>query len=145
MGAPKNPRPNPYPHKDYLLICAKFIEMVSSGLSLKDSASIAGCSYETIRVWRQNDPEFNEKCFVATADFKRIQIEKIAEAGKKWWAAAAWLLERTFPEEYAQRSTVSLQGNVTSEMVKRLNAGRERAAKAKLAEQLPIEKTESIQ
>lgn len=113
--------------KDYKLKCDKVVEMMNTGLSMQDAGYIAGVSHDSIQRWRETDPEFNEACFQAKAEFKRIHLERVAEAGKKWWAASAWLLERNFPEEFGQRSTVALQGNVTEEMVKRLNAGRERA------------------
>ena len=116
--------------RDYGLKCDKYVEMVTQGLSAADACRIAGVSHDTIQRWREDDEEFGQRCFEARAAFKLIHISNIAKAGKTWWAASAWLLERTFPEEYAQRSTVSLQGSVTGEMVKRLNAGRERAAAA---------------
>ena len=134
MPAPKRPRRIPYDELNRKLICDKYVEVLSEGLGVMDACSICHTNKETIHRWREEDEDFNERVFEAEANFKLRHLININKAAEKWWAAGAWQLERNFPEKYAQRSTVALEGAVTQEMVKRLNSARERFQKEKETE-----------
>lgn len=122
----------PYSEQNRKEICEKYLELLTEGLGPSDAARVCQVPHQTFEEWRHKDDEFSQKVFAARAAFKLHHLRNVSKGGSQWWAASAWMLERNFPEEFGQRSTVSLQGNVTDEMVKRLNAGRERAAKAGL-------------
>jgi hypothetical protein len=75
-----------------------------------DSAAAARvCLHpSTVSRWKKEKPDFAILLRNARENFRDAQfaiIENMATAGKATsWRAAAWLLERTFPEDYAPRA-----------------------------------------
>ncbi|MGI8552841.1 MAG: hypothetical protein ACR2PL_18945 [Dehalococcoidia bacterium] len=80
----------------------KLTHAIALGATYKLAANYAGIDYDTLRVWRETKPAFSvalkEAEGKATMGWLR-KVEEAAEAGV--WQAAAWKLERRYPEEYA--------------------------------------------
>lgn len=117
-----NPRAKNIPQRianpNYVeLVVMPFIDTLERGLPLKFALKLAGISDVQFRSWmKKADKDLEEgKETVYTKIKKRIeraQAEKVlsyinkielqAEEGE--WKAAAWLLERLYPEEFGKKS-----------------------------------------
>lgn len=91
-------------HAKYTIALAKVIcEGLAKGLSRELAASRAGVNRRTIWEWTKSKPEFAEMVenaeAVAAAHWLD-QIESAAADGN--WQAAAWRLERRYPDTYGQ-------------------------------------------
>jgi hypothetical protein len=77
----------------------------SVGCSQSVAARYAGCSPSTIQNTAERDPKFAEKLRQAKCNAEIGLVKNIRNAAKKeqYWRAAAWALERGFPEKYARR------------------------------------------
>jgi hypothetical protein len=83
---------------------ARFCEAVRRGATYQLAAKYAGISDECYRQWRLKYPAFDER--VRAAEGKAgmewlLVIDREALAGN--WQAAAWKLERRYPQEYGRR------------------------------------------
>src|ERR1041385_1262536 len=69
------------------------------------AAMYVGCTTETIRAVARQDPDFATELHKAELDAEIKLLEAIRDAAKdvKQWRAAAWALERLFPERYGNR------------------------------------------
>ena len=82
---------------------ATILRALKHGASYKRAAEAAGISYETFRTWRESDPAFSAALQKAQAAMTAKALRAIEEAHQSGaWQAAAWWLERTFPEEYGR-------------------------------------------
>ena len=111
---------------------AGLIKAVAAGNTYEVSCRLMKISHNTFQRWRETDPIFQAK--VEQAQAKAISgniavIQQAAQSGKHW-QAAAWWLERKYPQDWALRQVIAVEGNFIAEMEKRLHAGRERAAAA---------------
>lgn len=92
---------------------------IERGLPLRDSALLAGISYDTLNRWRNSGeaedaaPEFYNFCNA----LKRAQavavdtlVSQIQSAARKDWKAAAWLLERRHPENWGRQQRLEHTG-----------------------------------
>ena len=115
---------------------------IELGAPRKHAAACAGVSYETVRRWMragEQDEDSPQGELVRRVDLARgalamrcLQaIHTAAEDGT--WQAAAWVLERRFPDQFGRRTCRDLQpvvpssGHATDEEV---NAMAERIAAA---------------
>lgn len=93
---------------------------VGNGLSIKSACDYAGINESTFYVWQnkcQEDLDKGKKDSVyvdffkslkkARIAFKHANLKNIQNAAKKHWQASAWILERTFPEEYGSKQIVN--------------------------------------
>ena len=86
------------------------VEMKKSGLNDCDIAAAIGVCKQTFSKWL-NHPEtklqreLSERLKKAESDYKEVLLTTIRKAALEKngnWTAAAWLLERKYPEEYSQ-------------------------------------------
>lgn len=117
-------RPTKYNSK----IAKTIFKHVSEGVSREGSASLAGVRVSTLYDWQNKIPEFSEGIKRAEARYERGAIKSISRAGKRprFWAAAAWTLERKFPSKYGKvdRNVVeakTMQVAPTAEYIKAVN------------------------
>lgn len=97
---------------------AKATEMKKSGCLDKDIAAYMGVRPETFSRWI-NNPKSDNQNQLAQA-LKRVETEYKANLLKiiynagvcGTWQAAAWLLERKYPHEYARQDRVKPDTNV---------------------------------
>ena len=110
---------------------------ISDGLTFEDACRIVHIASVTFRVWRERGTEDERKgvksIFTdlleavrnAESGFKRTHLRRIKQAslhkGPGVWQAAAWLLERKFPAEFAVRQHVAIT-NKLDDFVKAFDA-----------------------
>ena len=98
----------------------KIKSMLNIGGDRSMAAGYARCHPATIRAEMRRDPEFANQVTQAELRNESSFLKVIHKAGKdpKQWRAAAWALERLYPERYARR-----KGNtLTEEQVQQLIA-----------------------
>ena len=102
-------------------VLRRAVNLKKGGANNKDIAAALGISEQTFYVWL-NKPsttlqhEFSEQLKKAEADYKNALLAVIAKAGRdRDWKAAAWLLERKYPAEYARTDRVQAEVNAQSE------------------------------
>jgi transposase len=95
------------------------IKLKKGGANDKDIAAALGVTAETFCRWK-NDPKTDKQQQLsqglkkAEADYKNALVGIILrDASQRDWKAAAWLLERKYPEEYAR--TDRIQATVEQE------------------------------
>ena len=83
----------------------ELLAILSVGCSQNMAAKYVGCSPQTIRREAARDRKFAKKLGQAKCNAELGLIKNIRNAAKKeqYWRAAAWALERCFPEKYARR------------------------------------------
>ena len=99
-----------------------FLDCVKLGMPIADALAYAGVSsssyhdaLEKGKTAIQNGKpdkfsKFAEDFKKAQGEFARNNLEIIHQATKKDWHAAAWLLERRKPKDFAQKQEVSAEG-----------------------------------
>jgi len=83
----------------------EILALLTVGCSLRVAARYVGCDPSTIRRTAQRDPKFAERLRQAQYHAEIGFLKNIQRAARKeqYWRAAAWALERTFPERYGRR------------------------------------------
>src|SRR3954447_15194950 len=85
----------------------RILELVREGLSLKAAALGARVSYSTLMAWQAQEPGFASELEWAENDAICEQVGLIKRAARKGsWQAAAWLLERRHPDQFARPAPV---------------------------------------
>lgn len=82
---------------------AKILTAIERGASPKMAAEGAGVSEGTLRWWRDNIEGFDTDCREAKAKGATKLLGSIQSAADTDWRAAAWLLEKGFPETFGDR------------------------------------------
>jgi HEPN domain-containing protein len=84
----------------------QILAILSVGCSQSTAAQYVGCAVSTIQRTADRDPEFAKSLCQAKCNAELGLVKNIRNAAKKeqYWRAAAWALERGFPEKYAPRS-----------------------------------------
>ena len=83
---------------------AKVCQAIQLGATYVHACNYAGISYETFRRWMRENVAFHDA--IKEAEGKATvgwlaKIEKAASDGN--WTAAAWKLERRYPNDYGRR------------------------------------------
>lgn len=92
----------------------KILTCLRAGTYLETAAAMAGIHRDTLRVWlltgavkpRSIYGAFALEAEKAMASSEMRDLNIIRAAAKTQWTAAAWRLERRFPERYALRTKV---------------------------------------
>ena len=84
------------------------------GLGRVRSCKVAGVGYDAFLDWLQNKPEFSEEVKKAEAVGENL-IKDLAKRGliekfNTQWQAAAWWLERNYPDEFKNRTETKVDG-----------------------------------
>lgn len=91
---------------------AALLEAIEQGMPLKHAAAVAGMSYDTLNAWQKRGenesapPEFRQFCQLlrhSQAVAMQVHLSSICDSAKRDWRAAAWMLERRFPEDFARQ------------------------------------------
>lgn len=90
---------------------AALVEAIETGVSIESACSIAGIHRSTWYEWRER-PEIRERLDRALANAETALLSSIRDAGRDDWRAAAWILERRYPETWSKRSEVQTSGAV---------------------------------
>ncbi len=83
-----------------------FCDAVSRGASMTEAAVTVGVSLRTVQREARLDPDFDQQLRLAHTD-KPDPLAIMQSAARTHWRAAAWLLERTKPEDYGRRPASS--------------------------------------
>jgi hypothetical protein len=83
----------------------QIVAIISVGCSQKVAAEFVGCHVSTIQRSAERDPKFAAELHQANGNAELSLVRNIRNAAKKeqYWRAAAWALERFFPEKSARR------------------------------------------
>lgn len=81
------------------------VAILSVGCPRYVAARYVGCSPATIARTAARDPQFAARLRQAQASVELAFLRRIGKAADKeqYWRAAAWALERMFPQRYARR------------------------------------------
>ncbi|MBL9178862.1 MAG: hypothetical protein JNM65_12450 [Verrucomicrobiaceae bacterium] len=91
---------------------AALLEAIEQGIPLKQAAAVAGMSYDTLNHWRKRGEnesapeEYRQFCQLlrhSQAVAMQVHVSSISDAAKRDWRAAAWMLERRYPEDFARQ------------------------------------------
>lgn len=90
-------------------VIEKILNAIAVGAPFSHACNYAGISFETFNEWRKDKSEFSEQ--VKNAEGKAVvgwlaRIEQAAKDGN--WTAAAWKLERRFPEDFGKRDKIQV-------------------------------------
>ena len=80
----------------------KFCELLAESHTLEEASEAIGVSIRTVQRERKRDEDFDHEVLLAlqkTPD----PLKLMEQAARTHWRAAAWLLERQNPEEYARK------------------------------------------
>ena len=79
--------------------------ILSLGCSQAAAARYVGCAGSTIQRTAEREPAFAERLDRAKSNAEVGLVRNIRDAANKsqYWRAAAWALERFFPDDYSQR------------------------------------------
>lgn len=84
---------------------------IAAGLSNKDACLFACVKWDTFRNRKRRDPQLAEDVRRARVQGKAANIKIIRDAARGGdWKAAAWLLSKQYPEEYAERHKHEVTG-----------------------------------
>ena len=81
-------------------------DAVSRGATMTEAALTVGVSLRTVQREARLDPDFDQKLRIAHTD-KPDPLAMMQSAARTHWRAAAWLLERSNPEDYSRRPAKS--------------------------------------
>ena len=89
------------------------------GMNNRDTAACLGIHEATFYRWINSPtkPEHREFCEAlkrAEVEYKAALRERIFNAAERDWKAAAWLLERQYPDEYGRRERHEVEAEVES-------------------------------
>jgi helix-turn-helix protein len=81
--------------------------LVAGGCSLREAAKLVGCGINTINRELERNPQFSEKVLRSQRRAQLNPLRTMQRAARKHWRAAAWLLERAYPERFARRDAAT--------------------------------------
>jgi hypothetical protein len=84
-----------------------FVKAIRMGMKIKNSCELIGISQETYFTWMKEHPEFSDSIKRARGERTQEALAIIRKAAIKSWQAAAWYLERTFPDQYGLKTQIS--------------------------------------
>jgi hypothetical protein len=96
-------------------ICA----ILAVGCTRTVAARYVGCHVDTIRRTALKDPEFAEALEAAESQHEIGHLTHINAAAKegRYWRAAAWALERKYPDRYGRRKARTLTVDQMSQAI----------------------------
>ena len=97
----------------------KIIALLTNGSSRRTAAKYVGCSPSTITRNAVADPIFAEQLAVAehSAEVDALNSLRKAARQERYWRAAAWILERKNPEDFALRPPTVFTGEEVFQMI----------------------------
>ncbi len=114
----------PTPHRGVLdeMKKAHVVLLIASGLSRREAAGHIQCAHTTIGRTAARDPDFAAKLSQAesVSNVQAVNAVRGAMRDPKYWRAAAWMLERRAPEEYAKRDPNSFTAGQVMSFLARL-------------------------
>ena len=83
----------------------EIIAILSVGCSRRTAARYVNCDVKTIKNTADRDADFAAQLCRAENQQEFTYLKQLQQAAKKdkYWRAAAWVLERKYPEDYGRR------------------------------------------
>lgn len=91
------------------------LRCVAAGLHPDRAAAAAGVSSSTMRNHKRRHPGFATQLKKAQADAEASFLSRIVRHSDERWQAAAWILERRWPERWRQQTGNDLKVKVRNE------------------------------
>lgn len=84
-------------------VVKRLTDAIRLGATYELACGYAGISFETFNEWRKAKPEFSEAVKEAEGGAAVGWLARIEQAAKDGtWQAAAWKLERRYPQDYGR-------------------------------------------
>jgi hypothetical protein len=98
---------------------AEVLHLISLGCSRRMAARRVRCSHTTIARTAGRDPIFALDLSIAESelDMEALALVRAAASDRKYWRAAAWILERRNPEEYGKQTACGFSGKEVMAML----------------------------
>lgn len=80
----------------------RLVALLKAGNYIEIAVRAIGVEIETFDELLREDEELRERVARARAEAEARSVASIANAARENWQAAAWLLERQYPERYAR-------------------------------------------
>ena len=113
------------------------LRAIETGLPYTLCCRLVGISYDSLMTWKREDPEFNQKVEAAAAKAAARLLAKVERQARNNFAAAAWILERRFPELFSRPEVQLNLSNTTSHNTQVITISLEEAERIE-AEAAPI-------
>jgi hypothetical protein len=88
------------------------LDVIRAGNYNVIAARAAGINPDTFYEWMKTRPDFSDAVKKAQAEGECRNVTIIAQAAQKQWQAAAWNLERKYPERWGQRQKIEHSGKI---------------------------------
>jgi hypothetical protein len=88
----------------------RILSLIRSGNTFSTAACSAGIDPATFSVWRNQYPDFDKAVKKAESDAIARNCGLIQKAAINSWQAAAWWLERRYPNEFARTERLQHAG-----------------------------------
>lgn len=99
---------------------AEVCALVSTGVSLRSAARYIGCDRKTIHREQLRNEQFAANLRQAEMRAEYSPLEAMHDAAHRHWRAAAWLLERTRPQQYARNSVGVVKLTIVRELIEQI-------------------------
>lgn len=96
--------------------CEAVLRNVRFGLHPDRAAQAAGISASTMRAHKRRHPEFATALKEAAAQAEQHFLSRILRHSESQWTAAAWMLERRFPERWRKREQADVRMDVKAKV-----------------------------
>lgn len=115
---PSQPKPKGRPTKLTPEVQDRLLAAIRAGNYLDTSAAHAGIHRDTLHAWMRDGAnakspelqEFSDAVQKAIGDAESMHVARIAAASSKQWQAAAWWLERRYPDRWGQKLRQEVTG-----------------------------------
>lgn len=91
---------------------ARIVDALKNGLPVTTAATRGGICRATYYEWIHRHADFAAAVQEAVSEAEVALLATIRAASHQQWQAAAWILERRFPESWSKRSEVQASGPV---------------------------------
>lgn len=78
------------------------LNAIEQGVPYRHAAAMAGMSDDTLKAWRDADTDFSDAIKAAEGRAIAGRLARIRLAEPDHWQAAAWWLERKYPQEFGK-------------------------------------------
>ena len=90
-------------------VAERAAELIEMGLTYTQTADALGVGRTTFHRWRKENETFRDTLKKAEAQGVAAMLGVIRAASAKSWQAAAWLLERRHPAQWAKTENLSVE------------------------------------
>lgn len=97
--------------------CTEIVEAIctalAAGISIRAACAQVNISEQTYYDWKDKYPEFNHAVNSTRPNFELQMLELIKMAAITDWRAAAWILQKRYPDAYGDKREVDFNMNKT--------------------------------